>query len=117
VLEYLVGVDHVEARVGEVQGVHVGDREVDGFHATSGRLGAGQLQRLLGDLGGGHPARGDVPGEVGGDGAGSRTDVQQRHPGHQMRQQVAGGVGGGTPAVRAQHALVVAVRVDVHTQH
>ena len=64
---------------------------------------------------------GDVPGvdqcgKVAGDAARPAADVEQPHAGLQGRQQVAGRVLGGAPPVRAQHALLVTVDVDVVTR-
>ena len=56
VLQHLVGVHHVEGVVGEVQRVHVADGEVDVVEPAPVDLGAGQVQRRVGDLQGGHPA-------------------------------------------------------------
>src|SRR5699024_3266437 len=59
----------------------------------------------------GHGTGSDGLREIRGDGSRPAAHVEQIHAGPQMRQQVAGGVSGGTDSVRTQHRLVVAVRV------
>ncbi len=57
VLEHLVGVHDVEARVGEVEGVHVAEHELDLGSALLVGRGAREGQRLLDVLDPDHPAR------------------------------------------------------------
>ena len=105
-----MGVDDVEGVVGQVEGVYVAHDEV-GIDAAIAELGAAEGQRLLVGLQGGDPARGHPLGEVGRDRPGSGADVEQLLAGPQVRQQVAAGVLGGPPAVRAEHRLGVPVGV------
>ncbi|GAB4700064.1 hypothetical protein MOKP118_35280 [Mycobacterium avium subsp. hominissuis] len=111
VLEHLMGVDDIERVVGEVETVHVGGAERDVGQIPLLGFGAGHFQdvRRLVD-GGDLPGR-DPRGQVGGDGAGTATDVEHRQARCQVRQQVTRGVLGGTPPVTAQHRLVVPVRI------
>ena len=46
--------------------------------------------------------------------ANTAADVEHPHPGPEVRQQVAGGVLGRPPAVRAQDAVVVTLQVCLH---
>jgi hypothetical protein len=112
VLQDLVCVDDVEGVVRQVEVVDVADDEVD-RDVERGEGGTGDVERALAGLEGGGAAGLDEPGEVGRDGAGAGPDVEQGLAGPQSRQQVAGRVPGGAPAVRAQYGFVVAVRVDV----
>lgn len=112
VLEHLVGVDHAEGVVRVVQRVHVRDREAGVLQPPRGGRGPGPLHDLrrpvhAGDVALRYPFR-----QIGGDGARPAADVQDPHVGPQGTEQVGGGVLGGAPGVRAQHGLVVAVRVD-----
>ena len=113
VLQHLVRVHDIPRPVCRVEGIGVVDGEARiveaGCHAC--RLG------LRDDVGRGiHPAhgtRGDPLGEIERDRARSRTDVEHAHPRREGGQQVGGRVLGGAPAVRAQHALVMAVGVGI----
>ncbi len=111
-LEHLVGVDHVERVVGEVQGVDIGHGELDVFQASFGRRVGCLAEDLPGGVDGRHTTRSDEGGQVRGDGAGPAADVQHAHAGAEFTDEVGRGIGGGAPAVRAQHRLVVAVGVD-----
>lgn len=112
-LQHLVGVHHVEGVVGQVEGIRVGDPEVDAVLTGGGRLLAGQADHFLGDVHGGDLPGRHSAGEVDRDGAGSAADVEQSDAGPQVRQQVAGGVLDGAPPVRAQDRLVVSVGVGL----
>ena len=117
VLQHLVGVHDVEAVVGEVEGVGVTDREIDVLQALLVRRGPGGGQRGRFPVDADHPAGRDPRGQPEGDRAGPAPDVQHRRSGGQVRDQVAGGVLDRPPAVRAQHAGVVAVGVGVVGSH
>ena len=114
VLEHLVGVDHVEGAVGEVQGVDVGHGEGDPVRQPPlPGVRAGLVQDVRGGVHRRDRAfRADQLGQVGGDRAGAAADVQDGHARPQLAGQVRGRVRRGAPAVRAQDRLVVAVGVD-----
>ena len=115
VLQHLVGVDDVERVVVGRERVDVADLERDVHPARVGggpRLG----QRIGGDVDAHHPAGRHAGGQVDGDRARAAADVEQVEPGPQRREQVAGGVLGGAPAVRLQHRLGMAVGVGVHAR-
>jgi hypothetical protein len=77
VLEHLVGVDHVEAIVGEVQLVHVAQ-------VKAGIGGVGAVRRLSDDLAGAVDAYddpwGDPRGEIDRNRAGAATNVEEIEP-------------------------------------
>ncbi|GFH68583.1 hypothetical protein Srut_50970 [Streptomyces rutgersensis] len=112
VLEHLVGVDDVEGGVGEGEGLGVAGAEGGVGQGARGGGGAGRVEDLLGVVDPGDVAVRDQGGEVGGDRPRSAPDVQDAVVRLQRRQQVRGGIGGGTPGVGAQDGLVVAVCVD-----
>jgi len=58
-----------------------------------------------------HPARRQKSGQVAGDRPRSAPHVEQGHPRSQVGKQVAGRVFGGAPAMRPQHAVVMAVGI------
>jgi hypothetical protein len=116
VLQHLVRVHDVEGTVPEVQRVHVTHHEVHIGQRALGDGAARQLQRLGRAVQRGDPTRRHPRGEVRGDGARAAADVEQARAAVQVRLQVGRGVVEGTPAVRAQHALVLAVRVDRHAR-
>ena len=105
-------VHDVERVVGERQRVDVGDLERDVDDAAFVRLGVRGVDRRDGrvdsdDPAGSHPRR-----EIERDVAGTAADVEEVEAGPQRREQVRGRILRGAPAVRAQHALVMAVRVS-----
>ena len=113
VLEHLVGVDDVEARVLVGQRIQVADLERHVHGPGLERRLAGRLDDPLGTvepdrLAGQHARR-----EVDRDGARSAPDVKQPGAWRERGEQVGGRVLGRAPPVRTQDALVVAVRVDV----
>ena len=89
-LEYLVGVDHVERVVFEFQLVDVADFERE----VRQRPRLGRLSRALDDLvravDAHDAARGDEFGQVHRDGPGSAADVEQTVAALQMREEEAG---------------------------
>src|SRR5690606_35635979 len=109
VLEDLVGVDDVERAVGEVQGVDVGDGELDVVQARGVR--AGLVEDGLGGVGGDDPAGGHALGEPRGDRSRAAAHVEDRHPRAQVPGEVGGGVVDRAPPVGAEHARVVTVGV------
>ena len=111
VLQHLVRVHDVERVVGEVERVHVG-----GARTRRCRLPAAFARPLAAIASADasmpitRPGR-DAAREVERDRARPAADVEERRAGHEVRHEVRGGVLDGAPAMRAQHALVVAVRV------
>ncbi len=107
-----MGVDDIEGVVGKIEVVHVGGRERDVGQIASLDFAAGNIEHV-GDLVDGRDGSGRDPGgQVGGDGAGSAADVEHGQPRFQVWQQVSRGVLGGASLVRAQHRLVMPVRVS-----
>ncbi len=108
-----MGVDDVEAGVGEGEMVGVAVGEGDVGHAFGGCVFAG-LVHDIGDVETGDVPLGDMGfGEVGGDGAGTTADVEDSHVGLEVGKEVSGGVLSRTPGVRAKDRLVVTMSVDV----
>ena len=109
----LVGVHDVElAPLGQVEVVHVTDDDGSRWRPLRAQLGAGEVGGLVVDLEGHHLAH--QAGQVGGDRARARPDVEETLPGVQVGQEVRRRVGGRAPAVRAQHGLGMPVGVGVH---
>ncbi|BDZ58707.1 hypothetical protein GCM10025872_23640 [Barrientosiimonas endolithica] len=73
-LQYLVGMDHVEGRLGQVERVHVADQDA---YVGAGHPLARHRRGGLAQLEGADLAGGDAAGEVDGDGAGPGADVEQ----------------------------------------
>jgi len=113
VLQHLVRVHDVERVVLELQRVRVTDLEAHVRRALLGRVLGGDGQHGGGPVDTHDVTRGDAGREVHRDGARAAAHVEQPLARLQRRQQVTGGVLRRAPPVRAQHALVVAVRVDV----
>jgi hypothetical protein len=100
VLQDLVGVDHIETAVVELEGIDIPDGRGQvrqpalvgqAFHLTQdGRL---PLERD-------HLARRHLGGEIDGDGARPAADVEQALVGAQPRDEVGRGVGGRTRSMR-----------------
>jgi hypothetical protein len=111
VLEHLVGVDGVEARVLDGERVGVSLAVLEGGEAAG--IAPRRRQHLGGAVEADHPAGGDAAGQVGGDRPRAAADVEQVGSRRQPVEQVGARVGGAAPAVRAQHALVVAVGVGL----
>ena len=116
VLEHLVGVHHVERVVGVVEGVHVAGRPARGSSTPASR---GRRSRRVDGVGGGvdadHPPGRHPLGQVDRDRARAAPDVEQVDAGSEVGEQVGGRVLDRPPAVRAQHALGVAVRVGLRS--
>ena len=107
-----MGVDDVERRVRQLEGVGVADRELDadaGAGGVPGRL-RDDLRRAIEAE---HPARCDPGGEIERDRARTAPEVEHVEAGAQVREEVAGRVLRRAPGVAAQHGLVVAMGVDV----
>jgi hypothetical protein len=109
VLKQLMGVDNVEDAIGDGQPVGVTDAELDVGDALS--LATRRLDHLGGTVDtnhspGRHPAR-----EVDRDRSRAAADVEHIRSRHQPVKEVGSRVGGGSPPVRTQHALVMTVSV------
>ncbi len=117
VLQHLVGVDHVDGLVFKIEVIDVARAEVQVLHSGVGPFSQGHdvLRPVHAD----HPAGVQQRREVCGDASGSAADVEQVHPGGKMLEEVAGGVGGAARGVRAGHAGVMTVGVDLiaHDRH
>ena len=113
VLQDLVGVDHIEGPIGEGQGVGVTDDELDVVDSRGKGVRASRGEHVLDRVQSDDPAGRDSAREVERDMPGPRADVEQRHPGSQVGQEIGRRVLGGPPAMRAQHTLVMAVRVGL----
>ena len=97
VLQHLVRVHDVERRVGEVERVHVADRELDRDAGRVARVGARGVEHLVGAVDA-HDAPGRDPlGEVDGDRARSAPDQRTVGPNRQSRANGTGPlrIGGG----------------------
>lgn len=113
VLQHLVGVHDVEGIVAiRVQVEHVahGERRVGDALFLCQR--AGRRQRLVRVVDPDDVAVRHVPGEVERDGARSAAHIQDGHIMLEVRQEVGGGVVGGSPLMRAQSGGVVIGGVD-----
>ena len=110
-LEDLVGVDDVEGPVAEAERVDVTDLEAQ----VPPLGGFGKRPGLFEHLGRGVEADDmavwDASGEADGDGPRAAADIEHPRVGGEARKEVGGGVLDATPAVRAEHAVVVAVQV------
>ena len=113
VLEHLVRVHHVERAVREVQVVHVPGVEPDVVQPSPLRLLPGLRQHVGGRVDGGHVPAGHPGRQVRGDRARAAAHVEHARVRREPRQQVPRRVLRGAPAVRPQHAVVMAVQVGV----
>lgn len=107
VLEDLVSVDDVIDLAG-VEGVHIVDTETEvGLVVVDLRLGD-DVSSLVDteDL----PGR-DTAGKVGGDRARPAAEVEERHAGTHVGEEIPGRVPSCSPAMGPQHAFVVAMGV------
>ena len=111
VLEHLVRVHDVERVVVDVERVQIGGAELGVGRPLAFALGERGFDRGGRDIDSEHGRRRDPCGQVERDGAGPAADVENRHAGNEMRNEIRGRVLDGPPAVRAQHRLVMAVRV------
>ena len=105
-----MGVDDVEAVIREPERVGVTDLEVDVDPRRRGVVPC-RTKGCLGPVETDHPTRRNEPGEVDRDGARSASDVEEVLAGLQVREQVGRGVRRRPPAMGAQDALVVPVRI------
>ncbi|GEL20381.1 hypothetical protein PA7_42180 [Pseudonocardia asaccharolytica DSM 44247 = NBRC 16224] len=111
--QHLVGVHDVECADPLVEGEHVALPEGDVAHARALGVRAGLSQHGRGGVDPDDGARGYPPREVDGDRARAAADVQDVHPGTQVRGEVGGGVVHAPPVLRPQHALGVPLPVAV----
>ena len=112
VLQGLMGVDDVVGVVVELQRVGVAPHEFGG-RVELGRRGERVGRGIHAD----HPARREPLGELGGDGSGAATDIEQRATGQQVGFEVVRGVRDRAPAVRGEDARVVTMRVLLRLGH
>jgi len=86
VLQHLVGMDDVERVVGTIERVHVSPDERDIRRGAPRGFGAGRVEDIVDAVDSGHWPGRYQRGEVGGDGTGTASDVEQGQPWLQVGQ-------------------------------